>query len=85
MFGVYVQVVSNPHSGCIDQPCMGLAIQGMLRPAFFEEQSTFRKNMTSHQTGNNEINQVGEIVIYNLGSLCMHFFLLIVLASSLIC
>lgn len=44
------EVVSNPHLDWMDQPSMGLAIQGVLRPAFVEEQSTIQKHMTGQLT-----------------------------------
>ncbi|KAK9293168.1 hypothetical protein L1049_021156 [Liquidambar formosana] len=46
----------------MDQPPAGLAIQGLLRPAFIEEKSVIQKHLTDHQSSNADVNQVGTIL-----------------------
>lgn len=45
----------------MEQPPASLAIQGLLRPAFIEEQSFIQKRLSDHQSSNADINQVGKI------------------------
>lgn len=42
----------------MNQPPAGIAIQGLLRPAFIEEQSVIQKHISSHQSSNANVNQV---------------------------
>jgi hypothetical protein len=46
----------------MDEPSASVAIQGLLRPAFIEEQSVIQKHRSDHKSSNADINQVGEIV-----------------------
>lgn len=45
----------------MDQPPAGLAIQGLLRPAFFEENSVIRKQIPEKLSGNDDINKAGTV------------------------
>lgn len=42
---LFVQVVSDDPVDCMDQPSVGLAIHGLLRPAFIEEHSVIQKQI----------------------------------------
>lgn len=55
------EFVSDDPIDCMDQPPAGLAIQGLLRPAFVEEHSVIHKHMSDHQSSNVEANQTGTI------------------------
>ena len=46
----------------MEEPSASLAIQGLLRPAFIEEQSVIQKHLSNHQSSNADINQAGKIV-----------------------
>ncbi|XP_041010819.1 uncharacterized protein At3g49140-like isoform X3 [Juglans microcarpa x Juglans regia] len=52
------EVASDAPIDWMDQPSASLAIQGLLRPAFIEEQSIIQKNLSDHQSSNADINQV---------------------------
>lgn len=45
----------------MEQPPAGLAIQGLLRPAFVEEHSVIHKHISDHKPSSNEPNQVGKV------------------------
>lgn len=45
----------------MEQPPAGLAIQGLLRPAFVEEHSVIHKHISDHKPSSNEANQVGKV------------------------
>lgn len=46
----------------MNQPPAGIAVQGLLRPAFIEEQSVIQKHISSNQTDNANANQVEKIL-----------------------
>uniref|UniRef100_A0A5B6YK02 FMN-binding split barrel n=2 Tax=Davidia involucrata TaxID=16924 RepID=A0A5B6YK02_DAVIN len=56
------EVVSDVPIDFMDQPPAGLAIQGLIRPAFIEEHSVIQKHMSNHQSSNADTTQVGKIV-----------------------
>lgn len=57
------EVVSDNPIDCMDQPPAGIAIQGLLRPAFIEEHSVIRKHISEHQSSNvADVNGAGNIV-----------------------
>lgn len=46
----------------MDQPSASLTIQGLLRPAFIEEQSVIQKHLSDHQSIDTDRNGVGKIL-----------------------
>ena len=46
----------------MEQPSDGLAIQGLLRPAFIEEHSEIQKHMSTNQSRSSDTNQVEKVV-----------------------
>ncbi|XP_059629151.1 uncharacterized protein At3g49140-like isoform X2 [Cornus florida] len=56
------EVVSDDPIDFMDQPPAGLAIQGVLRPAFIEEDSVIQKHISDQQSSDCDTTQVGEIV-----------------------
>jgi hypothetical protein len=59
----------------MDEPSASVAIQGLLRPAFIEEQSVIQKHRSDHKSSNADVNQVGEIVedkLEDLGTINDH-------------
>lgn len=46
----------------MDQPPAGISIDGVLRPAFIEEQSVIQKHISDHHASKADLNQVGDIV-----------------------
>lgn len=52
------EVASGDPVDWMNQPPAGIAIQGLLRPAFIEEQSVIQKHISSHQSSNANVNQV---------------------------
>ncbi|XP_052205585.1 uncharacterized protein At3g49140-like [Diospyros lotus] len=54
------EVVSDDPMDFMDQPPAGLAIQGLLRPAFVEEHTIIQKHLSVHEPGTSDLNQVGE-------------------------
>lgn len=48
MFYFSVQVVSDNPVDFMEQPAAGLAIHGLLRPAFIEEHSVIQKQISGH-------------------------------------
>ncbi|KAI3793004.1 hypothetical protein L1987_35616 [Smallanthus sonchifolius] len=54
------QIVSDDPVDYMDQPPAGLAIQGVLRPAFLEESSVRNKSMLDSQSKDDEANQISE-------------------------
>ncbi|XP_058108957.1 uncharacterized protein At3g49140-like isoform X1 [Magnolia sinica] len=65
------EVVSNLHLDWMDQPSTGLAIQGLLRPAFIEEHAIVRKHIAGKQTNNDGANQAAKVVEDNTEGLGM--------------
>ncbi|XP_077230718.1 uncharacterized protein At3g49140-like isoform X2 [Tasmannia lanceolata] len=63
------EVVSDQQLDWISQPSSGLAIQGLLRPAFIEEHSIVRKNIAGYHTSDDDKNQVEKILEDNEGGL----------------
>uniref|UniRef100_A0A2N9IS07 Uncharacterized protein n=1 Tax=Fagus sylvatica TaxID=28930 RepID=A0A2N9IS07_FAGSY len=59
--GKLAEVASDDPIDWMEQPPASLAIQGLLRPAFIEEQSFIQKRLSDHQSSNADINQVGKI------------------------
>lgn len=56
------EVVSNFHLDWMEQPSASIIIQGLLRPAFVEEQTFVRENQFGGNTINSEKNNIGEVV-----------------------
>ncbi|XVF12559.1 hypothetical protein REPUB_Repub08aG0129100 [Reevesia pubescens] len=56
------EVASDDPIDWMEQPSDGLAIQGLLRPAFIEEQSEIQKHMSTDQSRSSDTNQVEEVV-----------------------
>ncbi|KAK4571440.1 hypothetical protein RGQ29_030030 [Quercus rubra] len=56
------EVASDDPIDWMEEPSASLAIQGLLRPAFIEEQSVIQKHLSNHQSSNADINQAGKIV-----------------------
>ncbi|KAK1409120.1 hypothetical protein QVD17_35645 [Tagetes erecta] len=54
------QVISDDPVDYMDQPPAGLAIQGVLRPAYVEESSVINKYMLDSQSKDEEANQISE-------------------------
>lgn len=46
----------------MEQPSDGLAIQGLIRPAFVEEHSEIQKHMSSNQSRSSDTSQVEKVV-----------------------
>ena len=46
----------------MEQPPAGLAIQGLIRPAFMEEHSDIQRHMSGNQSCDADINKVGKSV-----------------------
>lgn len=65
------EVASDDPIDWMDEPSASVAIQGLLRPAFIEEQSVIQKHRSDHKSSNADINQVGEIVEDKLEDLGM--------------
>lgn len=55
-----VQVVDDDPIDFMELPPAGLAIQGILRPAFLEEHVVIQKQMSDHKTSNADRNQVSK-------------------------
>ncbi|KAK3037242.1 hypothetical protein RJ639_030135 [Escallonia herrerae] len=55
------EFVSDDPIDFMDQPPGGLAIQGLLRPAFVEEHSVIHKHMLNHQSSNAEADQTNKV------------------------
>ncbi|OVA16952.1 hypothetical protein BVC80_737g27 [Macleaya cordata] len=55
------EVAADVPMDWMDQPSAGLAIQGLLRPAFFEENSVIRKQIPDNKSGNDDTKQVGTV------------------------
>ncbi|KAA8533671.1 hypothetical protein F0562_031188 [Nyssa sinensis] len=51
------EVVSDVPIDFMDQPPAGLAIQGLIRPAFIEEHSVIQKHLSDHQSSNADTTQ----------------------------
>ncbi|KDP22214.1 hypothetical protein JCGZ_26045 [Jatropha curcas] len=56
------QVTSDAPIDWMEQPPAGLAIQGLIRPAFIEEHSDIQKHMSGNQSHQPDINEVGKKV-----------------------
>ncbi|XVF50890.1 hypothetical protein PTKIN_Ptkin04bG0139500 [Pterospermum kingtungense] len=56
------EVASDDPIDWMEQPSDGLAIQGLLRPAFIEEHSEIQKHMSSKKSRNSDTNQVEEVL-----------------------
>ncbi|KAL4595023.1 hypothetical protein ACB092_12G061800 [Castanea dentata] len=56
------EVASDDPIDWMEEPSASLAIQGLLRPAFIEEQSVIQKHLSDHRSSNADINQAGKIV-----------------------
>ncbi|CAI9767696.1 unnamed protein product [Fraxinus pennsylvanica] len=54
------EVVSDDPVDFMEQPSAGLAIQGLLRPAFMEEHSIIQKHMSGHQSSNADVSQIAK-------------------------
>ncbi|XP_024990860.1 uncharacterized protein At3g49140-like [Cynara cardunculus var. scolymus] len=54
------EFVSDVPVNYMDQPPAGLAIQGLLRPAFVEEDSIINEHMFDYQSNDEEANQIAE-------------------------
>ncbi|KAL2556168.1 Pentatricopeptide repeat (PPR) superfamily protein [Forsythia ovata] len=54
------EVVSDDPVDFMEQPSAGLAIQGLLRPAFLEEHSVIQKHISGHQSSNADVNQIAK-------------------------
>ncbi|KAK4487599.1 hypothetical protein RD792_005752 [Penstemon davidsonii] len=54
------EVVSDDPVDCMEQPSAGLAIQGLLRPAFIEEHSVIQKHIPSPESSDVDTNQITE-------------------------
>ncbi|KAD7480479.1 hypothetical protein E3N88_03615 [Mikania micrantha] len=61
------QVVSDDPVDYMDQPPAGVAIQGVLRPAFLEENSVINKYMLDSQPKDEEANLISEVKEEELG------------------
>ncbi|XP_043691970.1 uncharacterized protein At3g49140-like isoform X2 [Telopea speciosissima] len=55
------EAASDLPMDCIDQPPAGLAIQGLLRPAFAEEHPLIEKHISGNKSCKDDQNQVGKI------------------------
>ncbi|XP_076896909.1 uncharacterized protein At3g49140-like [Bidens hawaiensis] len=66
------QFVSDDPVDYMDQPPAGLAIQGVLRPAFVEENSVLNKYMIDSQSKDEETNQISEEKEEDLGVINGH-------------
>ncbi|KAL8153471.1 hypothetical protein V2J09_011231 [Rumex salicifolius] len=53
------EVSSDDPIDFMEQPPAGLALQGLLRPAFIEEQSVIQKHRPSHQINNSNVSKSG--------------------------
>ncbi|CAK7338728.1 unnamed protein product [Dovyalis caffra] len=53
------QVASDDPIDWMEQPPAGLAIQGLIRPAFIEEHSDIQRHLSGNQSPHADINQVG--------------------------
>ncbi|XAR53609.1 hypothetical protein NMG60_11022227 [Bertholletia excelsa] len=53
------EVASDDPIDFMDQPPVGLAIQGLLRPAFIEEHSAIQKHISDQKSSTTNLNQVG--------------------------
>ncbi|EEF49042.1 conserved hypothetical protein [Ricinus communis] len=56
------QVASDDPIDWMEQPPAGLAIQGLIRPAFIEEHSDIQKHMSGNLSHNSDINETGKNV-----------------------
>ncbi|XWS50443.1 hypothetical protein CRYUN_Cryun12cG0088100 [Craigia yunnanensis] len=56
------EVASDDPIDWMEQPSDGLAIQGLLRPAFIEEHSEIQKHMSTNQSRSSDANQVEKFV-----------------------
>ncbi|XP_021297557.1 uncharacterized protein At3g49140-like [Herrania umbratica] len=56
------EVASDDPIDWMEQPSDGLAIQGLLRPAFIEEHSEIQKHMSSNQSHSSDTSQVEKVV-----------------------
>ncbi|XP_022736416.1 uncharacterized protein At3g49140-like isoform X2 [Durio zibethinus] len=56
------EVASDDPVDWMEQPSDGLAIQGLLRPAFIEEHSEIQKHMSANQSRSSDTNQVEKVV-----------------------
>ncbi|KAH8482960.1 hypothetical protein H0E87_027634 [Populus deltoides] len=54
------QVASDDPIDWMEQPPAGVAIQGLIRPAFMEEQSDIQRHMSGNQSHHAGTNQVGQ-------------------------
>ncbi|KAL8192730.1 hypothetical protein R6Q57_027178 [Mikania cordata] len=63
------QVVSDDTVDYMDQPPAGVAIQGVLRPAFLEENSVINKYMLDSQPKDEEANLISEVKEEELGGI----------------
>ncbi|OMO86967.1 FMN-binding split barrel [Corchorus capsularis] len=69
------EVVSDDPIDWMEQPTDGLAIQGLLRPAFIEERSEIQKHMSTNQSRSSDTNQVEKVVkdkVEDLGTINGH-------------
>ncbi|KAG6743404.1 hypothetical protein POTOM_054358 [Populus tomentosa] len=56
------QVASDDPIDWMEQPPAGVAIQGLIRPAFMEEQSDIQRHMSGNQSHHAGTNQVGQSI-----------------------
>ncbi|EOY23342.1 Pentatricopeptide repeat superfamily protein, putative isoform 3 [Theobroma cacao] len=56
------EVASDDPIDWMEQPSDGLAIQGLIRPAFVEEHSEIQKHMSSNQSRSSDTSQVEKVV-----------------------
>lgn len=69
------EVVSDDPTHWMDQPPAGLAIQGLLRPAFIEEHTVLHKHKSGHQSSTASINKSEKILggkVEDLGTISGH-------------
>lgn len=55
------QAVSDDPIDFMDQPPAGLAIQGLLRPAFVEEHAVIQRHITDNQTSDDNTDQIAKM------------------------
>ncbi|XVF09951.1 hypothetical protein REPUB_Repub07fG0141600 [Reevesia pubescens] len=69
------EVASDDPIDWMEQPSDGLAIQGLLRPAFIEEHSVIQKHMSTNLSHSSDTNQVEKVVrdkVEDLGEINGH-------------
>lgn len=54
------QVVSNVNLDWMGQPSASIVVQGVLRPAFIEENSFIKKHLSVGGTGDDEVHHLGK-------------------------